>query len=1044
MYDDSFYPGYRANTIVNSVNSALVNSVNINRRDGMSEAAEMGLGGAGISTGPSTCLSALNYIRALTQFQGSAGWACALVQGQAGQRIVNHHDRLLSNHDIMRLRERVEAIQTELAGLHRELAEPANGRFLAGYWSALLDLWARLRKPIKLYCDYPADGAEAHVGNIVHLRGWALGQTGISAVEIQIDDYAPVQVSYGKERLDLRDAFPGIPKAENSGFDFEWDTQGCAPGRHEIQIRARSFDGHRAHLRRRITLRRLADFQVFCDEPAGAIERSRGSKLVIRGWCAAKSPIVRVEFGIDDGPVTELAYGRSRPEVHKIFPEYPIDCGFQCETSGLAPGEHRLTIAARTRAGDSAVLRQNFFVRSTEDDVRLYCDYPVTRGCQSVRDVVQFRGWAVAWSGIEQVTVQIGNMPPSIASFGLPRPDVARTHPDFSGAERCGWRFFWDTAAVPEGRYEVRITATALAGFSSTITMALLVDQTCDPEYSHWIAENEPTQDDKEAMAAEIGSFERRPKISIVVPVYKTPLDLLARCIDSVLAQIYSEWELCLADDGSNDPQLTELLESYRKRDPRIRVATLEKNLGISGATNAALRMCTGGYIGFLDSDDELADFAVWETVKAINEDPLTDLFYSDEDKIDEKGRRYDWFFKPEWSPELFFSCNYLCHFIVIRRWVFDRVKRLDESYRGGTQDYEFLLRVIECTTNIKRIPKILYHWRAIEGSSARTAEEKPGAGLNGQRALSEYMSRNHPGATVDQVASCRYRVHYPIEASPGVDIIISAGGKMDLLRRAVEDIVEKTSYKAFEIVLIDNSSKNHVEQYAHTMASSGAPIRYIDWRHRRFNFSAMNNEAVRQSTAPYVLFLNDDTSIVTREWLSAMLEHAQRPEIGAVGAQLWYPHDTIQHAGVVMGIYGNSGHAFRTLPVTPLGLGHYYDYPWLTRNCCAVTAACMLVGRSKFWQAHGFNEENLSVAFSDVDLCLNLLKEGYRNVYTPYAILYHYESATKAEKRTEVIPNPVEDHFMKRKWKRYIENDPYYSPNLTRGDEHYHLRLRS
>jgi GT2 family glycosyltransferase len=281
--------------------------------------------------------------------------------------------------------------------------------------------------------------------------------------------------------------------------------------------------------------------------------------------------------------------------------------------------------------------------------------------------------------------------------------------------------------------------------------------------------------------------------------------------------------------------------------------------------------------------------------------------------------------------------------------------------------------------------------------------------------------------------------VHYPIEASPRVDIIMPTGGKMDLLRRAVEDVLEKTSYRAFEIVLIDNSSKNHVEQYACTMASSGAPIRYIDWRHKRFNYSVMNNEAVRQSDAPYVLFLNDDMSIVTGEWLSAMLAHAQHPEIGAVGAQLWYPHDAIQHAGVVMGIYGNTSHAFKNLPVTPRGHGWYHDYPWLTRDCSAVTAACMLLARSKFWQVHGFDEENLSVAFQDVDLCLNLLEKGYRNVYTPYAVLYHYESATK----TEVTPNLAEDHFVQRKWKRYIENDPYYSPNLTRSNEHYTLRLR-
>ena len=341
------------------------------------------------------------------------------------------------------------------------------------------------------------------------------------------------------------------------------------------------------------------------------------------------------------------------------------------------------------------MLKQNFFVRSVADDVRLYCDYPPDARLPVGRDVVQFRGWALAWSGIEQVTIQIGDMSP--------------LHRRPMGLHAPMWLKAFRTFRSRALRLAVFLGYTCRAGRPlrgphhrngskwrcSTITMALLVDQACDPEYSQWIAENEPLHaEEKKAMAAEIDSFERRPKISIVVPVYKTPRDLLARCIDSVLAQIYPAWELCLADDGSNDPQLTQLLESYCERDPRIRVTALENNLGISGATNAALRICTGDYIGFLDSDDELADFALRETVKAINEDPRKDLFNSDEDKIDENGRRYGWFFKPEWSPELFFSCNYLCHFIVIRRWVFDRVKGLDESYRGGTQDYEFLLRV--------------------------------------------------------------------------------------------------------------------------------------------------------------------------------------------------------------------------------------------------------------------------------------------------------------------------------------------------------------
>jgi GT2 family glycosyltransferase len=250
--------------------------------------------------------------------------------------------------------------------------------------------------------------------------------------------------------------------------------------------------------------------------------------------------------------------------------------------------------------------------------------------------------------------------------------------------------------------------------------------------------------------------------------------------------------------------------------------------------------------------------------------------------------------------------------------------------------------------------------------------------------------------------------------------------------------VLEKTAYKNYDILLIDNSRVARVEEYASRLATRKAPVRYVDWRGKPFNFSHMNNAAARMTASPYLLFLNDDTSILTAEWLTAMLEHAQRQEIGAVGAQLWYPNNLIQHAGVVMGIYGNCSHAFKGLPGE---LPHYYfDFANLIRNCSAVTGACLLVAREKFFEAGAFDEVNLAVAFQDVDLCLKLLDLGYRNVYTPYAKLYHYESATKTEK--DKIPDPLEDAFMKRKWARYIADDPYYNPNLARWKEDFSLEM--
>jgi len=671
-----------------------------------------------------------------------------------------------------------------------------------------------------------------------------------------------------------------------------------------------------------------------------------------------------------------------------------------------------------------------------DDFLALVCDNPSDGGVLPVRDVVEIRGWVLAESGIDRVLIQINDHPPVPASYGIPRPDVARGHPGVIGASESGFRFFWDLTGLPEGPCTVRVTAVAQSGRTREVLCTVLIDWKEPPGYGMWIARNEPALDGLRQMRLEAGNFAVCPRISLAVPVYKTPAVLLTRCIESVMGQTYPNWELCLADDGSDDPVLTALLQKFSQCESRIRVITSPRNRGISAATNEALHACTGEYLAFLDHDDELAAFALSEVVQAINDHPDTEVFYSDEDKIDEQGLRYDAFFKPDWSPELFHSCNYICHFVVMKRSLVERLGGLNESY-SGAQDYEFLLRASEQTQKIKRIPKVLYHWRAVVGSAAKALTEKPEASADGKRALKAYFERTAPGAQVEEVGACRYRVRYPIVGDPRVSILIPTGGHKNVFR-ALEDVLEKTAYKNYDILLIDNSRAERVEQYASRLATRKAPVRYIDWRGKPFNFSHMNNAAASTTASPYLLFLNDDTSILTGEWLTAMLEHAQRAEIGAVGAQLWYPNNLIQHAGVVMGIYGNCSHAFKGLPGE---LPHYYfDFANVIRNASAVTGACLLVAREKFFEAGAFDEVNLAVAFQDVDLCLKLLDLGYRNVYTPYAKLYHYESATKTEK--DKIPDPAEDAFMKRKWARYIADDPYYNPNLARRKEDFSLEI--
>jgi len=670
---------------------------------------------------------------------------------------------------------------------------------------------------------------------------------------------------------------------------------------------------------------------------------------------------------------------------------------------------------------------------SAAESVWLECDYPGDLGLP-VRDVVEIRGWAAADTGIERVLIEVDGEPAAAASYGIMRLEAPPEWP-ITGLETAGFRYLWDAGGLPEGPRTVRITAVARSGRTRETVCHVTVDRKTPPGYGLWIARHEPSAAALERMRADAVQFTRRPLISILTPVYDTPGDLLRRCVESVGNQIYPDWELCLADDGSHNEVVTGMLREYAEGDSRIRVTTLAKNRGISAATNAALGLASGEYVAFLDHDDELAPFTLFEVAQAIGAQPDVDVFYSDEDKIDETGRRYEPFFKPDWSPDLFHSCNYICHLVVMKRGLLARLGGLDESY-SGSQDYEFLLRASEVTSRIRRIPKVLYHWRASAGSTARTAHEKPRASADGQRALESYLARNAPGAGVEEVGAGRYRVRYPVAGEPRVSILMPTGGNKTVYR-AVDDVLDKTAYRNYEIVLIDNSHAERIAEFAGRRHARQAPVRYFDWRGKPFNFAAMNNAAARAADSPYLLFLNDDTSVIAPEWLTALLEHAQRREVGAVGAQLWFPNDLIQHAGVVMGIFGNCSHAFKGLPG---GRSHYFDFPNLIRNSSAVTGACLMTAREKFFAAGAFDELNLAVAFQDVDLCLKLLELGYRNVYTPYALLYHYESASKSDK--DIIPDAAEDAFMKRKWAKYIADDPYYNPNLARRREDFSLAI--
>ena len=562
--------------------------------------------------------------------------------------------------------------------------------------------------------------------------------------------------------------------------------------------------------------------------------------------------------------------------------------------------------------------------------------------------------------------------------------------------------------------------------------------------YHLWRLKNEPSKKELDELKKEATSFKYRPKISIITPVWNTDEKWLRLAVESALSQVYDNWELCIADGRSEKPHVNKVLEECAGADSRIKVKFLSENKGIAGNSNEALSLATGQFVAFLDHDDELAPFALYEVVRLLNENPELDYIYSDEDKIDEKGQRRDPFFKPDWSPDMFLSCNYLCHLSVIRKSVVDDVGGFRTEY-DGSQDYDLFLRVTERIQEglIAHIPKILYHWRMIPESAALSGEVKSYAYLAAKNALKDAMRRRGIGIEEVSEGFCKgvdYRIKYKIRDNPKVSIIIPTKDNVNILKRCIESILNTTEYKNYNIIIIDNKSveRQTFEYYRHLTDIPKIKILKFD---NEFNFSAINNYAISTIDSEYILLLNNDIEILTSEWMSCMLEHAQRKEVGAVGAKLLYPDRTIQHAGAILGIGGVAGHSHKYFPAFNPG---YFCRIQMVQNLSAVTAACMMTKKSVFEEVGGFDEKNLAIAFNDVDYCLKLRRKDYLIVYTPYAELYHHESLSRGYEDTPEKQQRFmrEVAYMREKWGNVLDNDPYYNPNLTRDREDFSIRI--
>jgi len=558
-------------------------------------------------------------------------------------------------------------------------------------------------------------------------------------------------------------------------------------------------------------------------------------------------------------------------------------------------------------------------------------------------------------------------------------------------------------------------------------------------QYQIWLQKHSPTEEELERQRKRQKRFKYRPKISIITPVYNTKKRWLRACIESVLNQTYDNWELCLADDASTKPYIKPILEEYKKKDRRIKVVYRRKNGHICRASNSALRIATGEFIALLDHDDELKPHALFRVAELLSKHPDADMIYSDEDKAELDGRLVDPHFKPDWSPDMFLSMMYTCHLGVYRKSIIDEIGGFRPGYEGS-QDYDLVLRFTEKTGKIFHIPDVLYTWRKIPGStSIDGSKAKPYAYLAAKKALASAIRRRKIDAKViDGAAEGLYRIQYKIKGEPMISIIIPTKDKVNYLKKCIDSILKKTTYRNYEILIVDTGSKEKRTWDYYKALRRNPKARLLKWR-KSFNFASANNFAVARAVGEYVLFLNNDTNVITPEWLEAMLEHAQRREVGAVGAKLYFEDNSIQHCGVILGLGPDrvAGHIF----VHHTGHG-YFGYADVIRNYSAVTAACMLISKKKFDEVGGFNEK-LGVCYNDVDLCLKLRQKGYLIVYTPYAKLYHYESVSlgKIEKK-ERGTDKKEVEYMQKKWGVLLQNDPYYNPNLTldRGD--FSLRI--
>ena len=556
--------------------------------------------------------------------------------------------------------------------------------------------------------------------------------------------------------------------------------------------------------------------------------------------------------------------------------------------------------------------------------------------------------------------------------------------------------------------------------------------------YGPWYEAYVP--DEKELNRQKEHKFCENLLISVVVPAFRTPEKFLRQMLDSVRAQTYANWELCIANGSPDDRGMQAVLEEYAKKDSRIRYKNLKDNLGIAENTNEAFSMASGEFVGLMDHDDLLAPNAFYEIISALEKDKEADAVYTDEDKVTtDLSEHFQPHLKPDFNLDLLRSNNYICHFFVVRRSIVEQVGGFRREY-DGAQDYDFIFRCVEKARKVAHVPEILYHWRTHKASTADNPASKMYAFEAGKRAIEAHLKRTGTKGIVSHTKDLGfYRVQYPVQGQPLVSIIIPNKDEKESLQACLKSIEEKNTYPNYEILIIENNSTSDEIFRYYKELSQNPKIRLLRWK-KEFNYAAINNFGARQAKGDYLLFLNNDVTVITPQWLEEMLGTCQRQEVGAVGVKLLYPDNTIQHAGCVIGIGGIAGHMFVNMPAERTGYLHKAS---LLQDMSAVTAACMIIKKDIFQQVGGFTEK-LAVAFNDVDLCLKVNRASCLVVYNPYAQLYHMESKTRGaeDNKQKVRRFQEEIEYMRCQWLDILKNgDPYYNKNLSLTKWNYSLK---